>query len=50
MMPASQKVDKISLYLVIYVTLMVLLVATVAASEFNLGDGNVMIALVIAVA
>jgi len=47
---SSHKVEKMWIYLVIYVLLMALLIGTVAASQFDLGRGNVVIALGIAVA
>jgi len=41
---SSHKVEKMWIYLVIYVLLMALLIGTVAASQFDLGRGNVVIA------
>jgi cytochrome c oxidase subunit 4 len=46
----NHKVEKIRIYLVIYALLMALLIGTVAASQFDLGRANVVIALGIAVA
>jgi cytochrome c oxidase subunit 4 len=43
------KVEKIWIYLIIYVLLILLLVGTVAASGFDLGDANIVISLLIAV-
>jgi len=47
---SSHKVEKMWIYLVIYALLMALLIGTVAASQFDLGRANVVIALGIAVA
>jgi cytochrome c oxidase subunit 4 len=47
---STQKVEKVRVYLVIYFLLMALLIGTVAASGLDLGGGNVLIALAIAVA
>ena len=43
-----RKVEKLWLYIVVYALLMLLLIMTVAAAQFDLGRGNVVIALVIA--
>jgi cytochrome c oxidase subunit 4 len=44
----EHKIDGLGIYLLIYILLMVLLIATVAAGSVDLGRWNVVIALVIA--
>ena len=46
----EHKVDSLGLYLLIYVALMVLLIATVWVAEFDLGTANTAISLSIAIA
>jgi len=49
MSASSHKVDSLALYLIIFGALMLLLVATVAAGQVDMGPWNTVVAMVIAV-